>query len=266
MFQYCTLLFSILCFFTVSLKAQLAPPANIAFQDGEEIIMNIHYGIINVGYLKMKAEIIKNKNNNIYYKFLGEGKTYPAWDMFYKVRDYYFSYVDTSTLFPVFAQRKVREDKTIINESIIFDQKKNLAKISEKSIPIPDTTFDLLSAIYYIRCLDFSKIPENTEIHFNSVFDKDLFPIAFIYQGKQIIETKLGTFRSLVIKPKLIEGRIFKGQYDMTVYVSDDLNHIPLRVETAIFVGYIRADLTKYKKLKYPLNSKLKRTENNKTP
>jgi len=42
----------------------------------------------------------------------------------------------------------------------------------------------------------------------------------------------------------------------MTLYVTDDLNHLVIRAQTAIFVGNIQADLISVKNIKYPLLQK----------
>jgi Protein of unknown function (DUF3108) len=41
----------------------------------------------------------------------------------------------------------------------------------------------------------------------------------------------------------------------MTVYVSDDANHLPLRIESPIIVGSIKVDLMGYDKLRNPFTS-----------
>lgn len=41
----------------------------------------------------------------------------------------------------------------------------------------------------------------------------------------------------------------------MTVWVSDDPNHIILRVESPIAVGSIKVDMIRYKNLRHPLTS-----------
>jgi len=43
----------------------------------------------------------------------------------------------------------------------------------------------------------------------------------------------------------------------MTVWVSDDANHIPLRIESPISVGSVKVDMMQYKNLRYPLSSML---------
>jgi hypothetical protein len=47
---------------------------------------------------------------------------------------------------------------------------------------------------------------------------------------------------------------VFKNEEDLAVYVTDDLNHIPIRAEAKILVGSIKMDLESYKNLKNPLS------------
>jgi hypothetical protein len=78
------------------------------------------------------------------------------------------------------------------------------------------------------------------------------------YLGKKTITTaNFGKVKCLVFRPKLIEGRVFQDQEDMTLYVSDDKNQIPVRIESKVYLGTVRADLVKYSGLKYPFSSLL---------
>jgi hypothetical protein len=53
----------------------------------------------------------------------------------------------------------------------------------------------------------------------------------------------------------LIRGTIFEGGEKMNVWVSDDPNHIPLRIESPISVGSVKVDMMGYKNLRHPLSS-----------
>lgn len=64
----------------------------------------------------------------------------------------------------------------------------------------------------------------------------------------------LGKVRCIKFRPKLVEGTIFKGGEDMTVWVTDDDNKIPVYVETPIIVGTVKVKLFSYSNLKYKLN------------
>jgi hypothetical protein len=53
----------------------------------------------------------------------------------------------------------------------------------------------------------------------------------------------------------LLKGSIFDGGEKMTIWVTDDANHIPVRVETPIVVGSVKIDLMSYENLKYPITA-----------
>ena len=62
--------------------------------------------------------------------------------------------------------------------------------------------------------------------------------------------------KALLFKqPLLIKGKVFEGGEKMTIWITDDSNHIPVRVETSLTVGSIKMDLMHYKNLKHPLTS-----------
>lgn len=43
--------------------------------------------------------------------------------------------------------------------------------------------------------------------------------------------------------PQLLEGRVFKNKDDMTLWVSDDENKIPVRAQAEILVGSVKMDI-----------------------
>ena len=48
--------------------------------------------------------------------------------------------------------------------------------------------------------------------------------------------------------------QVFKEEEDMTLWVSDDANKVPIRLETDILIGSIKLDLVNFKNLSVPLN------------
>jgi len=89
--------------------------------------------------------------------------------------------------------------------------------------------------------------------------DNEVFSMYIRYIGKETIKTKYGRFRSLKLKPLLIKGEVFKGGEDMTVWVTDDDNHIPVRFESPIVVGQVKIDMMNYENIRHPLTSLIKR-------
>jgi hypothetical protein len=73
--------------------------------------------------------------------------------------------------------------------------------------------------------------------------------------GRETIKTKYGKFNAIKLKPLLLKGSIFDGGEKMTIWVTDDANHIPVRVESPIIVGSVKIDLMHYENLKYPITA-----------
>ena len=87
--------------------------------------------------------------------------------------------------------------------------------------------------------------------------DNEVYSMYIRYLGKEIIRTKYGKFRAIKFKPLLIKGTIFEGGEKMNVWVTDDQNHIPVRIESPISVGSVKVDMMKYQNTRYPVTSLL---------
>lgn len=101
-------------------------------------------------------------------------------------------------------------------------------------------------------------VPVGTLVGFNMLFDAEVYNLGLKYVGKETIKLKSGEkYKALKFVPKLITGDLFKKDDDMTIYVSDDGNHVPLLVNAKIKVGSIKAMLSSVKNTKLPMSSKV---------
>jgi hypothetical protein len=123
-----------------------------------------------------------------------------------------------------------------------------------KHYKVEPNTQDLLSAFYYARTLDMVNIRVGQEFEIQTFFDREMYPLKFKYLGKEVVKTKLGSFNCLKFRPMVEKGRVFKEEEDMTLWVSDDQNKVPIRLKTDLLVGSIEMDLVEYKNLVKPLN------------
>jgi hypothetical protein len=107
----------------------------------------------------------------------------------------------------------------------------------------------MLSSFYYARLIDYSKA-EIGDIFIVPVFvdDKVEF-IRIIYKGKETIKTKMGKYRCIKFNPLVLEGRVFKDDDDLSVWISDDDNKIPILIQSKIVVGTLKAELIAYEGL-----------------
>jgi hypothetical protein len=57
----------------------------------------------------------------------------------------------------------------------------------------------------------------------------------------------------LVLVPIMKKDKLFDEDNTLKVWLSDDLNKIPLKFQAKIFVGYLEVDVKKVKNLRHPL-------------
>lgn len=231
---------------------------NTAFKADEEVKMKVFYSAIGLYIGAGEATFtttLERFNGVPVYHFVGEGKTYSAFDNFFKVRDKYESYVDTASLLPYKFVRNVDEGGYKTYNNVTFNQTANKAISTNGVFEVTDCIQDVVSMVYYCRNIDFDKYKVNDKILFDMFLDDEVFHMYIRYMGKEHVKTRYGRFNAIKIKPLLLKGTIFEGGEKMTAWLSDDPNHLLLRAESPIAVGSIKVDMMSYKNLRYPLTS-----------
>jgi len=236
--------------------------SNTAFQPGERLAFKVWYKMgrlwVGAGQASFATEAATMQNRKTYH-VVGDGQTLKSYEWFYKVRDRYETYIDMETMLPLKFIRNVNEGGYRIYNNVTFNHRISQAVSTNGVFNIPNCTQDVLSAIFYARNIDYSRYQPGAKIPFNMFLDDKVYNLYIRYIGKQQIQTRYGTFNAIKISPMLIEGTIFKGGEKMSVWVSDDANHVPLRIESPILVGDIIVDLMGYQQLRHPLTSLVKK-------
>jgi len=238
---------------------------NTAFNAGEKISYTIYYNVIGLYVNAGKTDFTVQStsfNNNDAFTFTAIGKSNSKYDWIFKVRDKYESVVDAKTLLPYQFTRQINEGSFHKKEIAKFNQKARTVSAEEEIYKTSECTFDVVSAIYAARNFNYSNLAINDKIYLNFFLDKSLYPSYFKYLGREVITTKYGKFKVIKLAPLLIKGSMFEGGEKMTIWVTDDENHIPVRVETPIIVGSIKVDLVGYENIRYPLSSLIELIDN----
>lgn len=231
---------------------------NTAFKAGESITFNVYYSVVgiyvNAGTATFTTTLEKLNNKEVYH-VVGEGASNSSYDWIFKVRDRYESYFDTTNLQPLKFVRNVNEGGYKKYENVTFDQASNTAITNAGVFKVPNCVQDVLSSVYYARNIDFDKYQVNERVPFSMFIDNEVENLYIRYLGKETVKTKYGKFKAIKFKPLLVKGTLFQGGEKMTVWVSDDKNHVPLRIESPIVVGSVKIDMMDYSNLRYPLSS-----------
>lgn len=231
---------------------------NSAFKADEEVKMKIFYSTLGM-YVGAGEAIftssLERYNGKPVYHFIGTGSTYSFFDGFFKVRDKYESYVDTSNLLPIKFVRNIDEGGYKKYNNVTFNQEANSAVSTNGVFKVTDCIQDVVSAVYYARNIDFNQYKPEDKIPFDMFLDDEVYHLYIRYMGKETIKTRYGKFNAIKIRPLLVKGTIFEGGEKMTAWLSDDPNHLLLRVDSPIAVGSIKVDMMSYKNLRHPLTS-----------
>ncbi|HEY8733459.1 MAG TPA: DUF3108 domain-containing protein [Puia sp.] len=231
---------------------------NHAFQAGESITFKVYYTLAGVYISAGEATFtvaLEDLNGKPVYHVTGNGKNYAFLDNFFKVRDKYETFIDTANLQPLKFIRNVSEGSYKKYENVSFNKTAHTAVTNSGVFKTPDCIQDVLSTMYYARNIDFNKMKPGDKIPFSMFLDNQVYNLYIRYVGKETIKTKYGKFKAIKIKPLLIKGTIFEGGEKMTVWISDDANHIPVRVESPISVGSVKVDMMDFRNRRTPMSS-----------
>jgi hypothetical protein len=232
---------------------------NKAFKRGEELTYKLHYGFLDAAYVNLNITNEKTKfKGRETFHVIGIGKTNGITDWIFKVRDRYETYIDEKSLVPWLFKRRVNEGGYIINQDYSFDRYNNkVITENRKEYYVSDNMQDMISAYYQARTLDLSNIKQGDVISLNCFIDDEVFPVKIKFEGHQTVEIKLGKFKCLKFTPIIQTGRIFKDENDLSLFISNDENHILIKAEADILFGTIEVELTEFNGLLNKLNCKI---------
>lgn len=229
---------------------------NNAFKEGEKLTFNLNYGFVTAGVAVMEIPRIKRISGREAYHVTFEVNSVPSFDMFYKVRDRYETYMDVEGLFPWRFEQHIREGGYTRDFSAFFDQRKGIAKTSEGEYEIPIYVNDIVSAFYYARTFDYSDMKENDLVNLQNFYKDRVYDLDVKYHGKETIEVPAGKFDCIIVEPLVKEGGLFKHEGNIIVWLTDDELKLPVKVRTKIIIGYVEAKLTDYEGLAGKLSSR----------
>jgi hypothetical protein len=249
----------VILFFSFSAYAQ----KTTSFGIGEWFQFRIHYGIVNAGYATLEVKEATLNSEKLFH-LIGKGYTTGLSRFFFKVDDRYESYIDKESFVPNQFLRKINEGGYTKNQEGFFIWSTNKILIkdykhnTEKTFSIPKNTQDILSAFYYLRNFpNIDKIKPGESVAIDLFFDDETTKFKLKFIGRDDIKTKFGTISTMIFRPLVQSGRVFKEQESVTVWISDDENKIPIRIQASLAVGSIKADLDAYKGLKHAFKVKL---------
>lgn len=227
------------------------------FRVGEEVVHDVHYFKVSAGELRMKVNPFALVNNRKSYNFGIAIKTSSLFSRFYSVDDKVEIFSDYEDLVPRVFQLHVKESNQLREAKMLFDTEKNTATFWEKKVTkehgeqekrleweIPEYTQNVYSAIFYMRNF---KWEVGKQYAFRVANDDENLVFSGEALRKEVLQTKLGPMKAIVIKPNIVLKGQFKPIGDNFIWLSDDDRKYVLRIESKIKIGTLVSEVVEIK-------------------
>lgn len=240
--------------------------AEHAFRQGESLSYIIHYRCLGIRTDVGEAEVTLRdggeRNGRRLLHPVASGSTYRFWDTFFPVRDRYESVFYEDSVRPVYFHRDIHEGKYTIQNYYRWDDSTHAieAKVVKTDrtidtlLPGHKCTFDILTLFYNARNMDLEALEQGVNHPVSFAIDEEIFDIYFRFIGRENKRIPgLGVFRTLKFAAKVVAGEVFTGKQEMLIWVSDDMNRVPLFFEAPVIVGSVCGRISGWEGLRYSL-------------
>lgn len=245
----------------------------LAFQAGEKVDFILHYkwGSINtdVGTATVTLDSL-TFNGQEAFRCSVFGKTRKFYDVFFKVREDFDSWFTRDGLRPLKFTRDTYEGGYEARNTYLYEWDAAepyiaadvyTSNLGQKSMQLPLTpcTYDLPALFFFARNMDMDNVVPGKKYPMTFAIDEEVYNVYFILYGPETIKVKgLGTVETIRFAAKLLEGEVFKGEEDMTIWVTADENRLPVYFEAPLRVGVAAGRMSGWEGLKHPFTSLVK--------
>lgn len=247
---------------------------DLAYKSGERLRFTIHYewGALDsdVGWATVSLDTVRFNGQKAFHCAV-YGRTTRLYDLFFKVREDFQSWFTADGIRPLKFTRNTHEGRYEARNTYTYmwngtDSLYISADVYTSSrgdrtvnLPLDLCTYDLPALFYLARNMDFSKVEPEVKYPMTFAIDDDVYNVYFILRGKERKKVKgFGTVNTVRFSAKLLSGNVFTGDEDLTVWISDDGNRIPVLFEAPILVGVASGRIESCSGLKHPFTSLVK--------
>lgn len=264
-----TAIFMILCLFIVGntpLKAQ-CEAKNDAFQSGESLVYDLYFNWkfiwVKAGDARMNIFSVPYKSKTAYRTTLFAISNKRA-DKFFKMRDT-LTCTMSEKLEPIYFRKGAEEGKHYTVDEVWFSYKDGVSHVNQKRVKKDGTVYisedsdsrciyDMLSILAQARSFNADDYKVGDRINFPMATGRKIEEQILIFRGRENFEANNDTtYRCLVFS--LVEMKGKKEKEVITFYITDDKNHLPVRLDMFLNFGSAKAFLKGIHGNKHPLTS-----------
>jgi hypothetical protein len=265
------LLFYLFTFLPLNIAAQGCGIDNKAFSTGERLTYNLYFNWkfvwFKVGQATMNTDLTTFEGKRAWRSSLITGGN-KRLDRFFTMRDTLLSYCNTD-LSPLYFRKGAREGKRYYVDELWYTYPNNTCQLRMhridadgeehwKTARYQDCIYDMMSIFLRARNFDSSNMKEGDKIALPISDAKRLSNSWLQFRGRETfkVDDTKEKFRCLVFS--FIEREDGKNSELIRFYITDDQNHIPVRLDLNLSFGSAKAFLKNYKGVRSEMTSKIK--------
>ncbi len=216
-----------------------APAEAIPFNVGEKLTFSVRYEFVKAGEATLEVEDLTEFNGRPAYRFATVAKSTMPFSLVFEVEDRVESMMDAERLHSLRYEKNIKEGNYEKNDVIVFDQERHVAIYpGGKEVTLQPDALDVLSSLYYVRFLD---LEVGRSLFIDNHADSKNYALEVKVLREETIEVPAGTFDCYVVEPILRAAGIFQHEGRLVVWLAKDHRHIPVKMESKIVIGAIKA-------------------------
>lgn len=251
--------------FPFSLKGNAQCVAeNTAFSAGEELNYDLYFNWkfvwVSAGTATMSISQTKWEGQPAYRTHLIT-RTSSRLDRFFMMRDTMLSII-TEDMTPRYFKKGANEGGRYYVDEVWYSYpggKSHLrqrfqdrdAVVTEKTYDSPKCIYDMMSLLLRARSFDVDKMRKGEKLRLPMADGQKVEDITLIYRGREKFKMKSTGITYPCVVFSFVEYPNGKEKEIITFYVSDDENHIPVRLDLFLRFGVAKAYLSKSKGLRH---------------
>lgn len=228
-------------------------PLKDPFLVGEKVVHKVNYFKVSAGTLTMEVKPFVTVNGRKSYNFRTAVSTSPLFASFYSAEDNVETLVDFENLVPNVFTLHIQETGQLREARSFFDHVNRKAMYWEKKVTekdgkqekkleweLEDYSQNVFSAAFYLRNFHWALGVENA-FRMSDNGENLNFRAKAIRQEQ--LETEVGVFDTIVIKPEIELRGVFRPVGDIYVWLSNDDRKYILRIESKIKIGTLVSEV-----------------------
>jgi hypothetical protein len=209
----------------------------LTLSPGETLVYEAKFAFISLGSMELSIEDTVMYNETSCYVLRSILASNPSLNWLFSLNDTITVHSRTEDLIPLVYEENIHESNYTSVSKVIFDHDGLQAWCEDTtSISIAPETRDMVSFWYYLRTIPLV-VADTIRLDVYASMENHTIECPVV--KKEVIETSLGEFNTILVAPQTEGKGVFGSSGSMDIWYSDDNDRYPVRIKARMKTGSI---------------------------